>query len=103
MSIRRAGGGVFLAFCLVTATLHAGQAARSTVNAVDAQGATALLWAVHNGDRAEVTRLLQAGADPKIANRYGVTPLHEAALRADVAMVLALPAIKARGATTLTL
>lgn len=90
MSMRRTLGGVWLTVCVVTATLHAGQAARTTVNALDAQGATPLLWAAHNGDRAEVTRLLQAGADPKIANRYGVTPLHEAALRADVAIVLAL-------------
>ncbi len=50
--------------------------------AVDARapdGATALLWAVHNDDVELVERLLAAGADAKAVNAYGATPMSEAA------------------------
>ena len=43
-------------------------------------GNTLLHGAVVSGDVAEVRRLLAAGADPRIANRDGKTPLHAAAL-----------------------
>ena len=43
-------------------------------------GNTLLHSAVVHGDLPEVKRLLAAGADPRIANRDGKTPLHAAAL-----------------------
>lgn len=43
-------------------------------------GNTLLHGAVVSGDLDEVRRLLAAGADPRIANRDGRTPLHAAAL-----------------------
>jgi ankyrin repeat protein len=41
--------------------------------------ASALHWAAYNNDLAAVKRLLDEGADPNAANRFGVTPMHEAA------------------------
>jgi ankyrin repeat protein len=49
------------------------------VNARDAEGATALHWAVRADAGAVVRLLLQAGASPDAANRNGVTPLTLAA------------------------
>ena len=43
-------------------------------------GTTALHWAVHNDDLAQVRQLLAAGADPNATNDYGATPLAEAAI-----------------------
>ncbi len=52
-----------------------------------ADGMTALLWAVHL-DRLDSARLLvRAGADPNRGNRYGVTPLSLACLGGNAAMV----------------
>jgi ankyrin repeat protein len=42
-------------------------------------GSTPLLWAVYEGDVAEVKRLLNAGADASIANNYGAAPMGLAA------------------------
>src|SRR5688572_26996999 len=51
---------------------------RADVNAPQADGSTALLWAAYNSD-ADMTRaLLAAGARVDAANRYGVTPLIQA-------------------------
>lgn len=47
----------------------------SRVNAAQADGMTALHWAVRHDDLDTVRALLAAGADPKAENRYGVTPL----------------------------
>ncbi len=52
--------------------------AAADVNAPDAEGATALIYAAHANDAALVKRLLAAGANPKAANRYKVTALSEA-------------------------
>jgi uncharacterized protein len=49
------------------------------VNAADADGTTALHWAVRGDDVEMVRLLLQAGADAKVANRYGIRPLGLAA------------------------
>ena len=49
------------------------------VNAAQADGTTALHWAAHWNDAEAVSLLLQAGADAKAVNRYGATPLSEAA------------------------
>ncbi len=50
-------------------------------------GTTALQWAAHWNDIEMVKLLLQAGANPKLANRYGVTPLSEAANLGNAAMI----------------
>ena len=53
------------------------------VNAQAADGSTALLQAAYEGDAAKVAGLLQAGADPRIANQFGASPMGEAARRGD--------------------
>jgi ankyrin repeat protein len=65
-------------------------------------GSTALQWAAHWNDLESVNLLLRAGANPKLANRYGVTPISEAALAGNAAMIQALveAGADARGLTT---
>ena len=53
--------------------------AKADVNAPQADGATALHWAVYRDDVATVDLLLKAGANPKAANSFGATPLSMAA------------------------
>lgn len=65
-------------------------AARADVDERSADGSTALLWAVHHGDRELIRALLERGADPTLANEYGVTPLAAAAVEADFEIVEAL-------------
>jgi uncharacterized protein len=60
------------------------------VNAAEADGSTALLWAANQNDGDLVARLLKAGADPKARNLLGDTPLAEATLHANTDMVRAL-------------
>ena len=48
----------------------------SQVNQRDAMGRTPLFWAAQRGDTATVGRLLMEGADPRIADNRGSTPLH---------------------------
>ena len=55
------------------------QAQADDVNARAGDGSTKLQWAVYNSDVAEVTRLIKAGADVKIANSYGATAMSLAA------------------------
>ncbi len=55
--------------------------------AAEADGTTALHWAVRQGDGEIVDRLLHAGADVAAANRYSVTPLHLAAVNGDAATI----------------
>ena len=57
------------------------------VNAADADGSTALLWATYKVDHELVRALLKAGAKPNIANHYGAAPLTEAAKLSDVDLV----------------
>src|SRR5437660_1670852 len=45
------------------------------VNAAQADGMTALHWAVYHDDLSVAKLLVNAGASAKVANRYGVTPL----------------------------
>src|SRR5262252_4681651 len=47
----------------------------ANVNAAQADGARAIHWAVYNGDLELVKMLVAAGADVKVANRDGSTPL----------------------------
>jgi ankyrin repeat protein len=60
------------------------------VNAPQADGTTALLWAAHDNDPDMVRLLLKAGADPKIANQFGVSPLSEAAGLGNAALMKVL-------------
>jgi hypothetical protein len=46
-------------------------------------GSTPLQWAVHEGDVAEVRRLIDSGAEVSLANDYGATPMSLAAEVAD--------------------
>jgi ankyrin repeat protein len=63
---------------------------RDAVNELQPDGSTALMWAAHWNDLEAVNLLLRAGADPKIANRYGATPLSEAASAGNALMIEAL-------------
>ena len=48
---------------------------QADVDAPQADGATALHWAVYNQDIDTTRLLLEAGADPRVANRDGATPM----------------------------
>jgi ankyrin repeat protein len=63
---------------------------RATVNDAEADGTTALAWAVYQGDAQTAALLLENGADANKANAYGVTPLALACENADAAMVTLL-------------
>src|SRR5688572_12396594 len=52
---------------------------KADVNQAEADGTTALHWAVHRDDLAAIDLLLGAGVAVNGANRYGVTPLSLAA------------------------
>jgi ankyrin repeat protein len=56
-------------------------------HAVEADGTTALHWAVQNDDAKLVRALLDKGARVRTANRYGVTPLALAAVNGGASMV----------------
>jgi ankyrin repeat protein len=60
------------------------------VDAVEADGTSALHWAAHFGDAELARALIAAGADATAANRYGMTPLHVAAVEGDAVIVEAL-------------
>src|SRR5215469_5286882 len=57
------------------------------VNAAEADGTTPLLWAANQNDTELALRLLKAGADPKVRNRLGSTPLEEAAFNANTELI----------------
>lgn len=63
---------------------------RADVHARQADGATALHWAVHWDDLDVVSLLLRAGADPNATNALGVTPLSLACTNASAAVATAL-------------
>ena len=60
---------------------------RADVNVPEADGTTALHWAVRAGAADTVRLLLRAGAKAGAANRYGVTPLSLAATNGDAATI----------------
>src|SRR5688572_8314957 len=63
---------------------------RADVNAPQADGATALHWAVYRGDVDTANLLLSAGANVKAANRDGATPLSLASTNGDAPMMAVL-------------
>jgi ankyrin repeat protein len=65
-------------------------AQKNDVNAPQADGATALHWAVFKSNRELVDILIKAGANPKAANREGSTPLWIASVNGDAATIEAL-------------
>jgi ankyrin repeat protein len=60
---------------------------RADVNAAQPDGATALAWAVHLGERQMAEALLDAGARADTADEYGETPVTLAAANGDAALV----------------
>lgn len=62
-------------------------AKRVDVNASQADGMTALHWAVYHDDAKTAKRIVAAGGDAKAANRYGVTPLSIACRNGDAEIV----------------
>ena len=63
---------------------------RADVNAPEADGTTALHWAVQANDAELITALVRAGARVNAANRYGVKPLTLAATNGSADAVAAL-------------
>ena len=60
---------------------------RADVNVAEADGTTALHWAVQAEAAALVGLLIDAGADVKAANRYGVTPLSLACVTGNAGII----------------
>lgn len=63
---------------------------RASVGAPQADGMTALHWAVYHDEASAVDRLLRAGASATAASRYGVTPLSLACTNGTRTIVEAL-------------
>ena len=61
--------------------------APAEVNAPQADGATALAWAVHKDDLETASLLIDAGADVNAGNIYGVTPLSLACTNRNTLLV----------------
>jgi ankyrin repeat protein len=61
--------------------------AKADVNAAQPDGATALAWAIHLGERSMAESLLGAGAKVNSVDEYGETPLTLAAANGDIAIV----------------
>jgi ankyrin len=57
------------------------------VNAPEADGTTALHWAVQRNDLDLVSRLLKAGAQVNVKNQFGSTPMFEAAVTGNAALL----------------
>src|SRR5262247_2496128 len=57
------------------------------VNSAEADGTTALHWAVQRDDLDLVERLIKAGANVNAKNDYGSTPISEAALNGNVPII----------------
>jgi ankyrin repeat protein len=57
------------------------------VNASEADGTTALHWAVQRNDADLVSRLLKAGARVNVKNQFGSTPMFEAAVMGNAVLL----------------
>lgn len=84
------GARLLAALCLVLAAAPGTGAQVTASEGRDADGTTALHWAVHRLDIAAVRQHIAAGAPVNLANDYGVTPLAEAAITADPSIIEAL-------------
>ncbi len=73
-----------------SATVEKLIAQHADVNVPQADGSTALHWAVFRSDHAMMDRLLHAGANPSAANRDGSTPLWLACINGDASIIAAL-------------
>src|SRR5579871_5483180 len=62
-------------------------AKKADVNAPQADGATAIQWAVYNNNLALADILIAAGANVKTPNREGATPLYLASIQGNAAMI----------------
>jgi ankyrin repeat protein len=60
---------------------------RADVNAPEADGTTALHWAVQQNDLEIVDRLIRAGANVNARNEYGSTPMSEAAVTGSALLI----------------
>src|SRR5262249_1598886 len=69
--------------------------AKADVNAAAPDGATALAWAAHLGERQMAEALLEAGAAANTADEYGESPVTLAASNGDAALIARL--LKAGG------
>jgi ankyrin repeat protein len=65
-------------------------ASGADVNAPEADGSTALLWAAYQSSPDIVSMLLAAGADPNVANDFDVTPLLQASRYGDAPTIAVL-------------
>jgi len=65
-------------------------ATKATVNAAEADGMTALHWAVRADDADSAQLLMRAGANVNAANRYGITPLSLAATNGNAVITRAM-------------
>ncbi|HTA47180.1 MAG TPA: ankyrin repeat domain-containing protein [Bryobacteraceae bacterium] len=72
------------------AAIHALLAAKPNVNEPQPDGTTALHWAARWDDLETARLLIRAGADAKIANHDGATPMFLAAQSGSVAMIAEL-------------
>lgn len=73
-----------------TAQIRALIKQKANVNEAQPDGTTALHWAAHWNDLEAVNLLLGAGGNAKVANRYGSSPLSEAATLGSAGVVAAL-------------
>jgi uncharacterized protein len=60
---------------------------RTDVNQSQADGTTALHWAIYYNDEVLVARLISRGADVKARNEFGATPLSQAAIIGNTAII----------------
>ena len=74
--------------------------AKVDLNAAQPDGATALAWAIHLGQRSMAEALLDAGAKANTVDEYGETPLTLAAANGESALVTRLVKAGAKPNTT---
>jgi ankyrin repeat protein len=74
--------------------------AKADLNATQPDGATALAWAIHLGQRSMAEALLDAGAKANTVDEYGETPLTLAAANGDGVLVQRLLKAGAKATST---